>query len=80
MAIFDIRSVFITRPPPSHSRLCGVCFVCVEFLGAIVESVRHLSFSKYRDFYGGVSEKKKAACFFCGGKRKKRNIFYKTNK
>ena len=68
MAIFDIRTIFMNCPPPSHSMRCFL--LCVHFFGAIIESVRHLSFCKNRDVYGGDSEKKNGACFFVGVKER----------
>ena len=44
--------------------------------GAIIESVCHVSFCKRGMFLVGIL-KKKWGMFFCGGKRKKRNIYLK---
>ena len=60
VVIFDIGTIFITRPPPI------VCGVFCHIWGAIMESVRHLSFCKNRDFYGGDSEKKWGMFFLWG--------------
>ena len=57
------------------------CFfiVCEHFFGAIIESVRHLSFCKNRDFYGGDSEKKVVHFFLVRVKERKEIYILQKN-
>ena len=71
MRLLDCQFVHLVK-----SRLSCVFFVvCVHFLAAILES-----FCKNRDFYDGDSEKKWGMVFFCGVKRKNRNVSFTPKK